>query len=196
MGEVSQEEIKAAMERYPGMPVTLAVTRYMLDKQMEDSPTEELRAGTGWGGIHLETVGMLVQKLANAMYEQGKKAITLSISAQDFPESWDHIWLEIKHVDSGSSKEIHRMGLAGWPCCCCGETIRGDDTQAHVILLPKLARWEYPTWGNVLDGTQGGATAVRCGECSRASSEPTYAVKKVGDQFERVPVSELEDAER
>jgi len=193
MGEVSQEEIRAATERYPGIPVPLAVAKYMADRQLENEPIS-LKPGLGWGGIHLERVGQLVQKMADAMYEQGKKGMTISIEAIDFPESWDHISIAIKDVDSGTDEEIASMGLAGWPCCCCDETIKGTDRQAAIIMLHKRAKWDYPSWGNVLDGTSGMASASVCGQCLKEEREILYAVKKNGNTFVRVPVAELEDA--
>ena len=200
MSEVSQEEIRAAMERYPGIPAPLAVSKYMLDKVAESSPVGKLRPGLMWGGVHLERVGANVQLLAEAMYEQRKKAIAIILTATDFPESWDHFELAVKDVDSGTEEEIQMMGLAGWPCCSCDETIKGDDTQAEAIILNKQAKWRYPTWGNVLYGSEGAAIATRCGRCSKEGRQPIYAVKKVDgaedvydNRFERVTLSELED---
>jgi len=197
MDELSPEEIKTATERYPGMPVPLAISRYLLDRQWADKPMGPLCPGLGWGGVHLETVGMLVQKLANAMYQQGKKALVITIEATDFPESWDHIWLEIKDVDGGTPMEIGRMGLSGWPCCACGEVITVDDLNAVAVMLEKRAVWKHPTWGNGLRGIDGLALAVLCGRCAGEKRQPVYAVKKVEDNesggFERVPLTELKD---
>lgn len=199
MSEVSQEEIRAAAERYPGMPITLAVSKYMLDKAFEQEPMPPLNKGLGWGGVHLERVGQLVQKLADAMYHQGKKAIAITIQATDFPESYDHIWVEIKDVDSGTPEEKEQMGFAGRPCCACKETITGDDTKASAIMLQKKAKWNYPVWGNVLDGTGGKATALLCGKCLEQDRQPEYALKLNADDWanpkniELVPLADLED---
>ena len=199
MSEVSQVEIKAAMERYPGLPVTLAVTKYMLDKMVESSPVGELRPGLIWGGVHLERIGENVQLLAEAMYEQRKKAITITLTATDFPETWDHFELAVKEVDSGTPEEKGQMGFAGRPCCACGETITGDDTKASAMMLQKKATWAYPTWGNVLDGTGGKASALLCGKCLEENRQPEYALKLNGDDWtdpkniELVPLAELED---
>lgn len=37
MSEVSEEEIRAAMERYPGIPIPLAVSKYMLGQATEQA---------------------------------------------------------------------------------------------------------------------------------------------------------------
>jgi len=196
MSEVSPGEVKAAMERYPGIPATLAVAKYKLDQYMESSPVEELKPGMGWGGVHLETVGKLIQKLVNALYEQGKKGITITIEAEDFPDSWDHLWIEVKEVGPGSP----RTGFAGRPCCACKEIITGDDSKASAVMLQKKAKWDYPTWGNVVDGT-GKAIALVCGKCHEQNHQPEYALKLNGDDWtdlkniELVPLSELEDVE-
>jgi len=198
--EVTQEEIKAAMERYPGIPFPLAVSKYKLDQVFEKEPVPPLQAGYGWGGVHLERVGILVQKLADAMYHQGKKGMAIIIQATDFPESYDHLWVEVKEVDSGTEEEVQRMRLGGWPCCACDKEIKGEDADASWVMLQKRATWKYPTWGNVMFGTQGGAIASMCGVCTNAGMKPLYAVRKAegaedseDERFERVPLSELED---
>ena len=191
---ITPDAIKAAMERYPGIPLPLATTRYLLDQALEKHPIGVLVAGQYWGGVHLERVGQMAQRLAQAMYGQRKKSITVRFSAEDFPETWDHIGIGIEEVDVGSQEEIGRMGIAGWPCCSCGETIKGDDTGVAVMLLEKRAKWKYPVWGNVLDGSGGKASAVICGRCMSAQKQPEYAIKKEGDKFERVPIKDLEDA--
>lgn len=201
MSEVSQEDINAAVARYPGVPIPLAITKYMVDQHMERQETPPLNVGVSWGGIHLESVGILVQKLANAMYEQRKRGITITIQATDFPESWDHILIDVKDVDSGAPEELERMGLAGYPCCACDEVIKGDDTHSTAVILEKRAKWKYPTWGNVLYGTEGMAVAALCGKCVGEERQPLFAIKKEdgaedieNQRFVRVPLSELEDA--
>ena len=193
MGEVSQDKIQAAMERYPGMPVTLAVARYMLDQVAESGPVGELRPGLMWGGVHLERVGANVQLLAEAMYQQSKKAITITLTATDFPESWDHFELAVKDVDSGSPEEFEGKGLDGWPCCACDEVIKGTDGQSTAIVLQKRAKWDFPIWGNVLYGNSGMAIATLCGQCSAEGAQPLHAIKKEDERFVRVPLSELEE---
>jgi len=37
MSEVSHEDLRAAMLRYPGLPMPLAVSKFMLDKVMKVS---------------------------------------------------------------------------------------------------------------------------------------------------------------
>lgn len=73
----------------------------------------------------------------------------------------------------------------------CGKTIQPGDIEASGIMLQKKANWQYPVWGNILEGTGGLAVAALCGDC--AGKEPTNAIKKAGEKFELVPLSELED---
>lgn len=193
MGEVSREAIKAAMERYPGLPAPLAVSKYMLDQVAESGPVGQLRPGLMWGGVHLERVGANVQLLAEAMYHQSKKAITITLTATDFPESWDHLEVEAKDVDSGSPEEFEGKGLDGWPCCACDEVIKGNDSQATAVTLQKRAKWDFPAWGDVLCGNSGMAIATLCGRCSTEGRQPVYAIKKEDERFVRVPLSELEE---
>ncbi|MBA7558651.1 hypothetical protein ES708_00255 [subsurface metagenome] len=199
MSEVSQAEIKAAMRRYPGIPITLAISKYMLDKMIESCPVGELRPGLMWGGLHLERVGENVQLLAEAMYQQSKKSITITLTATDFPECWDHLELAVKDVDNGTPEEKEQMGFAGRPCCACKETITGDDTKARTTMLQKKAKWDYPTWGSVLDGTGGKAVALLCGKCVEENRQPEYALKLNRDDWanpkdiELVPLADLED---
>lgn len=193
--EVSQLELKMAVQRYPGLPLPLALSKYKLDQLAESSPTGPLHPGLAWGGLHLERVGAMVQKLAEAMYHQGRKSITVKIQSTDFPESWDPIELEIVDVDRGAEEEIARMGLAGWPCCSCDQVISGEDRQASFVMLNKMTKWSYPTWGNILYGTQGRAIASQCGRCITAGMKPLYAVKKTEEGYERVGLWLLGDAE-
>jgi hypothetical protein len=191
--EVTQEEIKAAMERYPGLPVPLAVSKFMLDEQFDQAELSELHAGLYWGGLHLERVGAIAQKLADAMYHQLKKSITIKLEATDYPESWDHIGLELIEVQEGTREETDRMGLAGWPCCACDSIIQGTDNDASMVMLSKVAKWDYPSWGNFLTGTKGFAVAALCGQCIRGEKKPQYALRKDGETFRRVRLTELED---
>ncbi len=94
----------------------------------------------------------------------------------------------------------HGWGFAGRPCCACKETITGDDTKASAIMLQKKAKWDYPTWGNGLDGIGGRAIALVCGKCLEQNRQPEYALKLNGDDWadpkdiELVPLVDLEDA--
>ncbi len=191
--EVSQEEIKKAQERYPGLPLPLAISRYILDKLSEGDLTRPLTVGSAWGGQHLERVGFIAQKLAEAVYHQGKKSITIKMEAEDFPFDYDHWTIEITGVESPKPGEVENNPFDGWPCCACDKTIRSDDVEVAAAVLEKKAKWEYPAWGNVLTGDSGKAIAVLCGACSNAGKEATYAIKKEGEKFTRVPLSELED---
>jgi hypothetical protein len=191
--QVSPEVIRAAMERYPGYPVTLAVSKYMMDELHEGQLIGPLLPGSRWGGVHLERVGEMIQKLADAMYHQRKKSIDIKIECEDFPDDWDHIGLEVTKVESGKQEEIDQMALAGWPCCACDDLIKGDDTESQVVMLDKLAKWGYPTWGNVLTGVGGRAVAVLCGKCIKAGEKARFAIKKDDKKYSRVPLTELED---
>ena len=103
--EVTQEEMAAGMARYPGFPIPVAVTRYIYDQFNEGFTLFNLHKGTGWGGIHLERVGAMVQQIADAMYHQCKKSINIKIECENYPESWDHIWLEITDVQGGEEAD-------------------------------------------------------------------------------------------
>ncbi|HUV45138.1 MAG TPA: hypothetical protein VMW13_09950 [Dehalococcoidales bacterium] len=84
--------------------------------------------------------------------------------------------------------------LAGWPCCACDEMIM-DDPDASVVLVDKLATWEYPSWGNILEGSGGRASASLCGRCTNEERPPKYAIRNEGEVHIRVPLDELEDLE-
>lgn len=191
--EVSSEEIAAAMERYPGIPFPLAVTKYRLDQQMEGNIRWHLAPGSAWGGVHLERIGFIVQQMAEAVYHQSRKSITVKLTATDFPDTYDHWEVAIVAVEGGAKGEVELNPLAGWPCCACDETIGKDDFECGVAMLDKLAKWSYPTWGNILTGTGGRALAVLCGKCAKAKKTTQYAVKKDGEKFIRVPIKVLED---
>jgi len=95
-----EEIIKKAMERYPGLPVLLAVARYLLwEKTAEEFRGDWVKPGTSWGGLHLEDLGNMVHQIAEEVYRQGKWRIVLEFEAEDFPESWDHWALEIREVE-------------------------------------------------------------------------------------------------
>jgi hypothetical protein len=191
--EISREEVAAAMERYPGLPAPLAVSRYMIDQMHENAPIGQLTAGSAWGGVHLEQVGQLVQRLAEAVYHQRKEAVTIRLVSEDYPWDYDHWGIEVKEVELGENYEPEPSPLTDWPCCGCDETIQADDAGCQVVLLDKLATWDYPTYGNVLEGTGGRALGVLCGKCVEAKRTASHAVKKDGEKFTRVPLEELED---
>jgi len=91
-------------------------------------------------------------------------------------------------------QEMESTLLAGWPCCACDEMIR-DDPDASVVLLDKLATWEDPSWGNVLEGSGGRASASLCGRCTTEERPPQYAIRNEGEAHIRVPLDEMEDLE-
>jgi hypothetical protein len=190
---LSQKEIAAAIEQYPGMPLPMAIARYMLDKRWQGQQLSQLRKGMGWGGIHLETIGLLVQKIAEAVYHLNKKSVTIRLEATNFPLDFDHWWVEIQQVEAGRPEDREPSALAGWPCSCCEATIREDDYDAVVVMLKKLAKWQFPTYGHLLNGSSGRALGAKCGACVKANIEAISAIKKDGDKFVRVPLSELED---
>lgn len=191
--QATDEDVKAATERYPGIPLPLAVAKYMMDKALFGTGIKDIIPGMGWGGIHLETVGRLIEMLVGTMSRLMKKGITITIRAEDYPESYDHLWVEVKEVDVGTEEEAERFPLTGWPCCGCGKPIPPGDADASYIMLRKKATWDYPTWGNMQEGIFGGASAALCGECMKAGIEPDHALKKDGGLFVLVPLSELED---
>lgn len=205
--EVTQDVMFAASERYPGIPLPLAISRYMLDLKMEESDFGQLTPGICWGGIHLERVGPVVQKVADAMYHQMKKSITITLEATDYPDSYDHIQISVTGVEGGTAGDIpfgpsgsEYVPLTGWPCCACTKPIPEGDTNSHVVMLSKVATWKHPTWGNFLTGGMNHALAVRCGECATAKKDVIYALKGPDGgndpnkpRFELVEIDSLED---
>jgi hypothetical protein len=202
MREVSPEDVAAAAKRYPGMPGPLAIARYMMDEMAEGNLAHPLRPGMAWGGLHGERLGFMFEKLAESVYNHRQKAITVKLVAQDYPFDYDHWGLEVVKVDDGhvGGADAEPSPVAGWPCCSCDETIKPHDHDAAVVLLGKKAKWEYPSWGAILDtgidmpgGLGGRASAVLCGKCCGKRVEPRFAIKREGDKYIRVPVEELED---
>lgn len=187
--QFSQEDVEEAMKRYPGYPTPLAMAKYMMDKILFGTGIPALQAGLGWGGVHLERVGQLVQMLAEAVYHQYRESITIKLTATDYPDTYDHWWVEVVEV-KGGKPEV--PPLAGWPCCSCKNTITAEE-RPSLVLLKKKAMWTYPSWGNVLNSSAGRASAVLCEACTAAGKQPEYAIKKEGDTFDLVPLSELED---
>jgi hypothetical protein len=98
---VTKEEIAAAIKRYPELPLEAALTRYITDQLHEKVATNNLMKGAGWGGVHLERVGALVQQLTDVMYQLRKQSITIKIDSEGYPESWDHILIQIMEVKGG-----------------------------------------------------------------------------------------------
>jgi len=97
---VSEEIIKKAMERYPGLPAPLAVARYLLwEKTAEGFQGDWIKPRTSWGGLHLEDLGDMVNQIAEGIYRQGKRRVVLEFEVEDFPESWDHWLLTIREVE-------------------------------------------------------------------------------------------------
>ncbi len=143
---LTPDKIRAAMESYPDIPLSLAITRYMLDQELEKNPVSSLVPGLYWGGIHLERVGVMAQRLVQAMYEQRKKSIAVRFSAEDFPETWDHIGIGIEEVEASSQGEIaclgqraRRFGRPGFgsplrevPRCPQGSTLRHQERRRQV----------------------------------------------------------------
>lgn len=193
MRNVSPEDVAAAAKRYPGMPGPLAIARYMLDREMESPGKLPLQPGASWGGVHLERVGVMVQKLAQAVYGQRKKAITVRLVSEDYPYDYDHWGIEVVSVEADPEQEKTQGSFAGWPCCSCDETIKPDDSGASAVMLDKLAKWQYPSWGSFVTGQLGRASAVLCGTCADAGKLPRFAIKLEGEKYVRVPIEELED---
>ena len=60
-------------------------------------------------------------------------------------------------------------------CCACA----GPVERANLVMLERRATWKYPTHGNVLIGSNGGAMAVVCDRCADGGRLPTEAVEFV-----------------
>lgn len=208
-GQVSPETIQKAAERYPGLPVGLAISRYILDEKAIEAVAEGLRAGSSWGGLHLETVGQMVQRLADRLYEERKRSVTLRITAEGWPFSYDHLELAVLEVDEGDEEgrdyeDPTEAKLRGCLCCCGDDhKVRDGGSQINLVQLRKLAEWPYLVAKNAFVPESQEyplAMAVVCYRCREAKAEIRYAMAaRPGPDgeavYERVPLDQLKEPE-
>lgn len=146
--------------------------------------------------VHLEE---LRDGLDLPLMAEEEAALNLSIKALELiaeqpPHGYTCIPRPLPGETNEEKEDWGSTLLAGWPCCACDEMIM-DDPDASVVLVDKLATWEYPSWGNVLEGSGGRASASLCGRCTNEERPPKYAIRNEGEVHIRVPLDELEDLE-
>lgn len=208
--KVPPETIQKAAQRYPDLPIGLAITRYLLDERTLDTASSEgLRAGMTWGRLHLETVGQMVQRLADRLYEERKHSVTLRVTAEDWPFGYDHLELAVLEVDEGDEarrdyEDATEAKLRD--CLCCageGHTIRDGGRRINAVQLKKKAGWPYLAAMNFeVPGSENHplAMALVCDRCMEDKAEIKYAMAgRPGPDgeavYERVPLEQLKDPE-
>jgi hypothetical protein len=92
-------------------------------------------------------------------------------------------------------------------CCSCEGTLK-DSRHLNLVALNKKAKWDFPTWGNVLiEGSEGRAVAIVCDHCVKKARKEGFKIKfaveiasRIDENGEAVytdikyhPVEELED---
>jgi len=82
-------------------------------------------------------------------------------------------------------------------CCACSGSL-ADSKEINVICLMKEAEWKHPTWGNVILGIYGFATAILCDKCLRKRKKPKWALEWDERTLEARyhPVKRLKDVPR
>ena len=79
-------------------------------------------------------------------------------------------------------------------CCCCGESLESSE-HINAICLMKKAKWEFPTWSNIILRIGGFAQCFVCDNCLKEKKKPKLAVEwdKWGRNIKYHPVEDLED---
>jgi len=79
-------------------------------------------------------------------------------------------------------------------CCACGGSL-ADSKEINIICLMKEAEWPHPTWGNVILGVHGFASAIVCDNCLKERKKPKWALEWDQKTLETKyhPVKELKD---
>lgn len=104
--EVDEETLRAAPERYPGVPPSLAVARYLL------YPANEfpLRPGAAWGGLHLEDIGETAQRLVQELFEGEKVSLAAYAPVGSWPLTRTCLNDNAKGLSSPSGPPCSREG--------------------------------------------------------------------------------------
>lgn len=99
--------------------------------------------------------------------------------------------------------EISEYILQNGKCCACEGTLQGS--HLNMVTIPKIATWEYPVWGNVLDKNGMAlkyACAIVCDNCVNEQTgqitAPIRFAMDVGGTPRRIvyyTVEDLEDGE-
>lgn len=79
-------------------------------------------------------------------------------------------------------------------CCSCEKSLKDSKFLNSTSFLLK-AKWEYPTWGNIITGEEKLALAYICDECYMLKSQAKFAVEfGENDSINYHPLSDLEEA--
>lgn len=83
-------------------------------------------------------------------------------------------------------------------CCDCGQLLAAvGERYLNVVMTDYKATWEFPTAGNVLEGTSGIAVAVLCSSClEKKPMQIKNCIEYRNDEVVYHPVSELEKMNR
>jgi hypothetical protein len=94
-------------------------------------------------------------------------------------------------------------------CCCCEQPM-SKSKHINAVMLDKIATWDYPVAGNVLDDTEiNEACAVVCDTCIQGYEEPNqnhaagdfidsikFAIESRGNEFVYHDINTLEKIKR
>jgi hypothetical protein len=114
--------------------------------------------------------------------------------------------------DCGAYTEKREDRLFDWlkihgKCCSCEGTLKNSKF-LNMVTLNKKAKWNFPTWGNVLiEGSGGRAVAIVCDKCIAKARRQGFHVKFAVEILSRIrrkrkpiytdikyhPLEELED---
>jgi hypothetical protein len=79
--------------------------------------------------------------------------------------------------DSNWMRDTHK-------CCSCERPLT-DDPDSHINLVQTdyKTEWKYPSFGNVIEGTQGMAAAILCSSCLQKKPMEIKFVLEYQDQL-------------
>jgi len=79
-------------------------------------------------------------------------------------------------------------------CCACGGSL-ANSKEINIICLMKEAEWKHPTWGNVILGVYGLASAIFCDDCLKKGKKAKWAIEWDQQTLETKyhPVEKLKD---
>jgi hypothetical protein len=96
--EVSAEVINEACAKYPGYPAALAVAKLLIDKMLLSNGIS-LAKGTAWGGVHPEEIPEMMCKIAEQLYIESKRFVTIKMGPENPESDYDHYWVEILGIE-------------------------------------------------------------------------------------------------
>jgi len=79
-------------------------------------------------------------------------------------------------------------------CCACGGSLV-NSKGLNIMCLMKEAEWPHPTWGNVILGVYGFASAILCDDCLKKRKKAKWAIEWDQKTLETKyhPVEKLKD---